>query len=88
MMKEQENRLKQMAEAEAKCGQSAIGGYDCATCATTKVAAPSLRERIHDQRYQAQVESRRAEQLMELEHLLDKNPETARIIELLEQVKY
>ena len=84
MTKEQEYKLKQMAEREAQCGQSTIGGYDQASA---EVASPSLRERIQNQLYRAQVESRRAEQLMELEHLFDKNPETARILELLEQVK-
>jgi len=47
----------------------------------------SLRERIHLQRHRAQVESRRADQLSELEYLLDKHPEIARILDLLDVVK-
>ena len=89
MTSDQEYQLKQMAgmQAQGKCGT--IGAKDTMAYGTNvKCAMPLLRERIHDQRCRAQVESRRIEQLAELEHLLDKNPETARILELLELVKY
>ena len=49
-------------------------------------AMPSLRERIANQRYRAEKESNRLQQLAELEFLLDKHPEVARILEFLEIV--
>ena len=87
MSSKQEQILKETSE-KTQCGfaQGTIGSAN--DFGAAQVAEPSLRERIHNQRHWAQVESRRAEQLMELEFLLDKNPETARILELLEQVKY
>ena len=90
MTKEQEYKLKEMADKEfgGEIGASQQTLNQGCAERTQIPSMPSLRERIHDQRYRAQVESRRAEQLGELECLLDKNPETARILELLEQVKF
>ena len=49
--------------------------------------APPLAQRIRTQLRRSETEAFRAEQLRELEHLLDKNPEVARILDLLEAVK-
>ena len=86
---EQEHKLKSMAEQEARlnqgstCASSVLGSTNEGCC----LASPSLRERIRNQSYHAKVESRRVEQLQELEFLLDKNPEVARILDLLESVR-
>lgn len=47
----------------------------------------SLRERIASQRYRSEAESRNAALLAELEELLDRNPEFARILDLIELVR-
>lgn len=88
MTNEQESKLKQAAAQihQDQCAQAINGSIGLA--GETKCAVPSLRERISKQRLYAQIESRRADALMELEYLLDKNPELARILDLLEQVKY
>ncbi len=82
-----EERLKDMAAQEANCaaGIGTIGGY-ANQAMGLDTDAPSLRSRIHSQLRCAQRESRKANLLSELEYLLDKNPETARILELMEQV--
>jgi hypothetical protein len=46
-----------------------------------------LRERVHSQRLQAESNARKREALGELEYLMDKHPEVARMLELLEQVR-
>lgn len=48
----------------------------------------SLRERVFERRSRAQRESRNADKLMELEMLLEKHPEVARILELSELVGF
>lgn len=48
---------------------------------------PGLRERIYMQRRRAEGELSRAMALAELENLLDKYPDLARILDLVEQVK-
>jgi len=88
MSNEHESKLKAMAEAEARCATKAqdtresMHGLSQGQC-----ASPSLRERIASQRYRAQAEARQSEALMELEFLMDKHPEVARILELLERVR-
>jgi len=67
--------------------QETIGGL-CGANKAQHAAPPSLRDRIAEQRHYAQLESRKAEQLMELEYLLDKHPAITRILDLLEAVKY
>jgi len=52
-----------------------------------KPVTPSLHERVRNQLHYAQIESRRADQLSELKYLLDKRPEIARILDLLDVVK-
>lgn len=70
-----------MAEAQfqagAGCGE-VNGVYD---------GPPTLRDRIHSQRMSAERSGRQASRLREVEELLDRNPEVARILDLLEQLK-
>ena len=80
----QGKKLQEMAAQQAQYGAGLTQG-SAAGCGTIgKAAGASLLERINDRLYQAQAEGRRAEKLGELKFLLDKNPETARILELLE----
>lgn len=53
----------------------------------TKSAVPTLRDRIRNQRYRSESEAKNAGLLAELEYLLDKNPEVARILELLDRIR-
>jgi hypothetical protein len=48
---------------------------------------PSLRERVTMQLRDAQEQSYKRDRLQELEHLLDKHKEIARILDLLENVR-
>ena len=76
-------------EKEVEPGIGLKSMYDNQQCSTSAggCANPSLRERISAQKFRAQQESRNANRLAELECLLDKNPEVARILDLLESVK-
>ena len=66
-------------------GNAAIGGYSTLNKAEAQMPCKSsLRDRIASRAHHAARESRRAENLKELQYLLDKNPEVARILELLE----
>lgn len=79
-MEPNEQKLKAMlAEQQSQCGAS-IGGR-------AMMATPSLRDRIRDQRNRAEMEASRSAQLGELDHLLDKHPDFARILDLLEIVR-
>lgn len=56
-------------------------------CNRVEPVQVSLQDRLRDQAAQARRESRKADRLDELNHLLDKNPEVARILDLLEDVQ-
>ena len=60
---------------------ASIGGYSTLNRAEEKMP---LRDRISSRARRAGNEAIRAENLKELQYLLDKNPEVARILELLE----
>ncbi len=47
---------------------------------------PSLARRVRDQLQQAEAATRKAQYLGELQYLLEKNPEVARILDLMEHV--
>ena len=73
------------AERFGQIGGAAIGGYSALNQAEAQMSCKSsLRDRIASRARHAAHESRRAENLKELQYLLDKNPEVARILELLE----
>lgn len=69
-------------------GSGMIGGAGASTLSQdcTNPAGPSLTERLQYQRRRAREQARNASNLDELIYLLDKNPEVARILELLKQV--
>lgn len=78
------DRLK-ATMAQQQMGQNACG---CGSIgAETKSARPSLGERVRDQRYHAEAQVQRAMGLSELQHLLDKHPDVARILDLMELVR-
>jgi len=88
--------LKNMAyQAAGQCGRADSPFPDASKLDETKCAQaslretqPSLRERVYAQRRRAEEQVQRAMALSELEHLLDRNPEVARILDLYEQAKY
>ncbi len=47
----------------------------------------SLRERVNNRLYRAELESRKAHQLLELSELLEKHPDIARILDLVALVQ-
>ena len=64
---------------------ASIGGYSTLNQAEEKMPCKApLRDRISSRARRAGNEAIRAENLKELQYLLDKNPEVARILELLE----
>ena len=94
MTNEQQEKLKALAEEEynsrlaqgSAAGQT-FGHVNYEQQQVPQIAEPSLRERIRGKRIHAQSQSRRLEQLHELEYLLDKHPEFARILELIDAVR-
>ena len=66
--------------ANASMTQGYVGGG----MALDEPCKAPLRDRIGSRARRAGNEARRAENLKELQYLLDKNPEVARILELLE----
>ena len=78
---EKEAALKAEAQmANAAMPQEYVGGG----MALDEPCKAPLRDRIAYRARRAGNEARRAENLKELQYLLDKNPEVARILELLE----
>jgi hypothetical protein len=81
----QEAKLKDMAQGMMEQAQASTQGC----CGKQgNLAMPTLRERLRKQREYAEGQVDTAMKLTELEHLLNANPDVARILELLEQVKY
>jgi len=88
MTNEQERKLKTMA---ADCAQR---DYSSATIGGTMgYAGPEgawrvpLQERVSNQLRRAVQESGKAQRLAELQQLLERNPEVARILDLIEEVR-
>lgn len=85
---EQEEKLNAPPGTQYDAGQGTTRGagrilsqFDEGPC------RPSLRERVDQQCCYARNESRRARRLDELARLLDKNPEVARILDLMEELR-
>ena len=74
-----ENGMKASVPMEAQ-GQirAGIGGYEC--------RRPSFSEEVANARFRAQEATKEASRLIELESLLEKNPDTRRILQLLGMV--
>lgn len=66
-------------------GQTCAGNNQCD--AIPETGRPSLRDCVARQRHDALVEGRKAHCLTELSDLLDRNPELARILDLIEIVR-
>lgn len=88
---ETEQKLKATCAKQTKrpydnvdCGPGEIRGIS--NQAMDAPGFPNLRERILSRLGHAGREASKLESLRELQHLLDKNPETARILELVELV--
>jgi hypothetical protein len=90
-----EAKLKQMAyEQQAKCAEAPTTGYaDCGQASTgslgntvTPRVRSRFRERISESREHSERHSRKAVLYEELEFLMDKYPDIARMIELMEEI--
>ena len=76
-------RLEELQKAKIQA-QSSILGCGQVGAGLSEAAQPGLRERVAMNLNRAQQEARRSDVLHELQYLLDKNPEVARILDLLE----
>ncbi len=89
----QEEKLKAAREAEtsaAKCAQGSTAGVAKELGYATRFDDPGrvgIRERVENDLNRASREARKLEQLHELSFLLQKNPEVARILDLIEIVR-
>ena len=63
-------------------GQAFVGGGEIGY----EPVRPSFRESLDKLKYHALEQSRKAEKLIELTDLLDKHPDVARILDLIEEV--
>ncbi len=81
-MAQQKNSLYEQAEAIQFKTQGLAGKTE-----TAEPCKTSMKERLESNLYQAKKQSRKREQLEELLYLLDKNPEVARILELVESLQ-
>lgn len=80
--------LKYQGELRDSTQYSTLGGGAIGGGLSGNLAAhPSLRERVAMSLNRAQQESKRADILHELQHLLEKNPDIARILDLLEMAQ-
>lgn len=82
-----EKQLKQQAEMNAQFAQSngaAIGGY---ASPPQEPCRAGILDRVQNDLNRASREARKLEQLHELSLLLQKNPEVARILDLIEMVR-
>ena len=77
-----QEQAKLAAEAMYNAGQARTN-QQCGQVGMTS-APPGFRARIADRRRTSQAEARMADSLAELEYLLDKNPDVARILEIID----
>ena len=76
-------KLSALAEAEKRLHENTANCYQ----EVAPPCRPSLQERVGMDLDRARRESRKREHLEELAHLLAKNPEMARILDLLDDVR-
>lgn len=90
MNEEIQEKLRAMAQRECEKNQAVTAAGIIGGCGNAAMGLdtdkPSLRNWIKSQLRRASNEAQKANALSELEYLLDKNPEVARILDLLEQV--
>lgn len=85
--KSREDKIKEAAEKEAAYQQSNIGMIDRGARKSSLDRIP-LRDRIHTKINRIHRDSFELDALKELDMLLDKNPEVARILELIEILEH
>jgi len=84
---EQEEKLKEMAQAQAKTTSTPYGAMLGGQALDYEPPCRTpLRERVAMDLRRAIQDSRKAKRLAELDGLLGKNPEIARILDLVEEV--
>jgi len=82
-MSEVEDRFeKENALNEKMKAQGMLGGREA-----MRTGRPDIRERVSDQMHRAHADAQRATRLSELDHLLTKHPDVARILDLMEDVR-
>jgi hypothetical protein len=90
MTAEQQIKLKQMAEQEAhsasSLSQGKVGGVYAILDVAQTPGRPRMRDRLDQRRADMERRSQQADKMRELVALLDKNPEVARILDLLEEL--
>lgn len=79
----QENQLKAMAPRE-ECSR---GGYAMEGASTMQITPPSIRDRIARRSLDINAQIEASKKLDELGSLLDKYPDLARILDLIDQVR-
>lgn len=85
---EREKARQDAAYQGAKVTDPGLYQGQCGTAnEATQPMQASLRERLREQAARARRESRKVDRLDELNYLLDKNPEVARILDLLEDAQ-
>lgn len=77
-----ETNLKMKGDMHTAAG--IIGGALTGNAVQQQVCRASLTERIRERQMRAQSERGREERLAELSYLLEKNPDVARILDLLD----
>lgn len=81
-IKAHEERLGFSEQAKQNMADRNMAG-----CVTSEPARPNLRERIASDLRRAGRERLKYERLAELQHLLEKHPDVARILDLLEETR-
>lgn len=86
-----DEKMQEKAAYEAnQCAQSGAVGNGSTMCLdkdANMAGRPSLRDQVERQKYEAVRASHKAERMKELAYLLDKHPDVARILDLLEDVR-
>lgn len=83
------NNLRETEEQTKKdCGQVGQAVNAATIESLNKEYRPSLHDRVQKQLAHSREEIKRCEKLAELNRLLTKNPEVARILDLIDEVRY
>lgn len=81
------NECTEKLTAHQDAGYGTLGGMAPNTMSGMDPRRPSLMESVESQLHRATGEARKADQLRELQYLLQKNPDVARILDLIEVVR-
>ncbi len=86
MYSEEMNAKMAAKQAQQYTNQACGAAPGTASLKDCEPKRAGLRDRLRDMEYRAQREERKGRQAAELGFLLDKNPDFARILDLLEEV--